>query len=395
MRNNKRVYPGKDIQNNFRLDWKIDISYKCAWPRKNVALEMLNGFQENSFGQLPLYCHYLKLENDDTVTHIQINDDWTFDKCFISFGVSIDGSHLKGTYLGTNLLVVGMDANNQIIPLATGVAQGETVENWSWFLTKLKECIGDVPNLVIESDKHYSITRVKTRNVIDKLRDAGFDRWSRAYCPGNRYNYMTSNSVESINSLTKHVRKVPITMLMEYYRDFIQRWYFERRFNSEDEPLVDELSRWATTKVSKRNRKSANWIANGIEHLKMYNVKDHTTVHVVNIAKGVTTYFLFSLSFPVQCSCRKWQLSGLPCGHICVVSRFLKMSNSNRWAKAWFSRRTLKATYQKLVYPLLDVSLRVIPNDLQVMLPPALVKPQPGRPKNKARIRSQGEEPKV
>ncbi|GKB27161.1 transposase, MuDR, MULE transposase domain protein [Tanacetum coccineum] len=171
LRNNKRVYSGKDIQNDFRLDWKIDISYKRAWSGKNVALEILNGSQENSFVQLPLYCHYLKMANNGTVTHIQTNDDGTFDKCFISFGVSIrsflyymrplikiDGAHLKGTYLGTNLLAVGMDANNQIIPLATGVAQGETVENWSWFLTKLKECIGDVPNLAIISDRHYSIT---------------------------------------------------------------------------------------------------------------------------------------------------------------------------------------------------------------------------------------------
>ncbi|GJU29552.1 hypothetical protein Tco_1173141 [Tanacetum coccineum] len=62
-------------------------------------------------------------------------------------------AHLKGTYLGMNLLVVGMDANNQIIPLATGVAQ--------------------------------------------------------------------------------------------------------------DEPLVDELSRWAAAKVSKRNRKGTNWIVHG------------------------------------------------------------------------------------------------------------------------------------
>ncbi|GKC18482.1 transposase, MuDR, MULE transposase domain protein [Tanacetum coccineum] len=405
LRNNKRVYSRKDIQNDFRLDWKIDISYKRAWSGKNVALEMLNGSQENSFGQLPLYCHNLKLANDGTVTHIQTNDNGTFKKCFIGFGVSIqsflyyirplikiDGAHLKGTYIGTNLLAVGMDANNQIIPLATGVAQGETVENWSWFLTKLKECIGDVPNLAIISDRHYSITIIcrtifpqafhgfccrhlllncnlkskkhkamywKTckaylerdfkRAISDtrglrpdayrKLEEAGFDRWSRAYCPGNIYNYMTSNSVESINSLTKHVRKVPITMLMEYYRELIQRWYFERRFNNEDEPPVDELSRWAAAKVSKRNRKSANWIMNGIEHLKMYHVKDHKAVHVVDLSKG-------------ECSCRKWQLSGLPCGHVCAVSRVLNMSNSNRWAKAWFSRGTLKATYQQLVYPL-------------------------------------------
>ncbi|GKB27162.1 transposase, MuDR, MULE transposase domain protein [Tanacetum coccineum] len=215
-----------------------------------------------------------------------------------------------------------------------------------------------------------------------KLEEAGFDKWSRAYYPGNRYNYMTSNSVESINSLTKHVRKVPITMLMEYYRELIQRWYFERRFNNEDEPPVDELSRWAVAKVGKRNRKSANWIVTGIEHMQMYHVKDHKAVHFVDLSLG-------------ECTCRKWQLSGLPCGHVCDVSRELNMTNSNRWAKAWFSRRTLKATYQQLVYPLPDVSLWVTPNDLQVVLPPALVKPQLGGQKNKGRIRSQGEEPRV
>ncbi|GJV61430.1 transposase, MuDR, MULE transposase domain protein [Tanacetum coccineum] len=150
-----------------------------------------------------------------------------------------------------------------------------------------------------------------------KLKEAGFDRWLRAYCLSNRYNYMTSNSVESFNSLTKHVQKVPITMLMEYYRELIQRWYFERRFNNEDEPPVGELSRWAAAKVSKRNRKSANWIVTGVKHLKIYHVKDHRAVHVVDLPKG-------------ECSCRKWKLLGLSCGHVCAVSRVLNMSNSNR-----------------------------------------------------------------
>nr|GEX14703.1 transposase, MuDR, MULE transposase domain protein [Tanacetum cinerariifolium] len=34
-----------------------------------------------------------------------------------------------------------MDGNNQKIPLATGVSQGETSESWTWFLSKLKEQI--------------------------------------------------------------------------------------------------------------------------------------------------------------------------------------------------------------------------------------------------------------
>nr|GEU40170.1 phospholipase-like protein [Tanacetum cinerariifolium] len=35
------------------------------------------------------------------------------------------------TYLGTNLVVVGLDGNNQIIPISTGVSQGETGESWT------------------------------------------------------------------------------------------------------------------------------------------------------------------------------------------------------------------------------------------------------------------------
>ncbi|GKA53415.1 transposase, MuDR, MULE transposase domain protein [Tanacetum coccineum] len=51
-----------------------------------------------------------------------------------------------------------MDGNNQIIPIATGVSQGETGESCTWFLRNLKECIGEAPNLTIISDRHYAIT---------------------------------------------------------------------------------------------------------------------------------------------------------------------------------------------------------------------------------------------
>ncbi|GKF31474.1 hypothetical protein Tco_0101272, partial [Tanacetum coccineum] len=40
-----------------------------------------------------------------------------------------------------------------------------------------------------------------------KLEEAGFETWSRAMCPADRYHYMTSNSAESINNLTRLVRK--------------------------------------------------------------------------------------------------------------------------------------------------------------------------------------------
>ncbi|GJX36802.1 transposase, MuDR, MULE transposase domain protein [Tanacetum coccineum] len=185
-----------------------------------------------------------------------------------------------------------MDGNNQIIPIATGVAQSETNESWTWFLRKLKDCIGEVPNLTIISDMHYAITHA-CKNVFPnsfhgyccrhlmmncnmqsdklnglywktckaytipefeklisliltvrpdshrKLVQAGFSKWTRALCPTTRYNYMTSNSVESINALTKDVRKLPITQLMDWFRDLLQKWYYERRAKHQEVIILE------------------------------------------------------------------------------------------------------------------------------------------------------------
>ncbi|GJX00886.1 transposase, MuDR, MULE transposase domain protein [Tanacetum coccineum] len=142
-----------------------------AWTGKQLALASTQGCPIESFAQLPFYCYNLKRENEGTVTDIDTDNEGRFKMCFIGFGVAIksflcsmrplitiDAAHLKGTYLGTNLMVVGMDGNNHIIPIDIGVSQGKTGESWTWFLRKLKECIGEVPNLTIISDKHYAIT---------------------------------------------------------------------------------------------------------------------------------------------------------------------------------------------------------------------------------------------
>ncbi|PWA60179.1 transposase, MuDR, MULE transposase domain protein [Artemisia annua] len=417
LRDNRRVYTGKDIKKDFNIDWKIDISYHRAWTGKNYALKLLHGSHEESFAVLPKYFYNLKMANPGTVTHIDTDSEGRFKMCFVGFGVSIrsflnymrplikiDAAHLKGRYLGTNLLVVGMDANNQIIPLATGVAQGETVESWSWFLGKLKECIGDRNDLAIISDRHFAITiacktvfprafhgyccrhlmmncNLKSRkhkalfwktckaylvsdfdsaiaeirsfkpDAYRKLEEAGFDKWSRAYCPAKRYNYLTSNSAESINAS-----------------------------HQECDPPADALTSWASAKVNDRMIKSATWVVRGIWHGKIYQVRDSRSVHTVNLTDG-------------ECSCRKWQLSGLPCGHVCAVARFSGMSNCNHWAKGWFSQTTLKRTYQQLVNPLKEPW--ETPDEVEVVLPPAIVKRQPVRPKENQRIRSQGEEPRI
>nr|GEW63533.1 transposase, MuDR, MULE transposase domain protein [Tanacetum cinerariifolium] len=199
------------------------------------------------------------------------------------FSVNSFAIDLKGTYKGTNLVLVGMDGNNQIIPIATGVSQGETGESWTWFLLMFKECIGKVPSLVIIMDRHLAIILVCNMifpnafhgvEAYQKLKDAGFETWSRAMCPANRYNYMMSNSAESINNLTRHVRKAPIMMPMECYRALLQKWYYARHERYQDSS-VHTLSDWATHKVMDRMQKSANRKVYEIHQDKVYQVDDH------------------------------------------------------------------------------------------------------------------------
>ncbi|GKB65634.1 transposase, MuDR, MULE transposase domain protein, partial [Tanacetum coccineum] len=235
-----------------------------------------------------------------------------------------------------------------------------------------KECIGEVPNLAIITDRHPAIIlacntifpnafhgyccrhlmmncKMKSdklqaiywktckaytpeefqRRVSDlrgfrpeaykKLEEAGFETWSRAMCPADRYNYMTSNSAESINNLTRHVRKAPITQLMEWYRALLQKWYCARRDKYKDSD-ANTLSDWATHKVMDRMQKSAHWKVLGIDYGRLYQVDDRRRVHQEN----------------------------------------------NTWVR---------------------------PDSLQVVKPPNMNFRTAGRPKNTDRIKSQGEEP--
>lgn len=82
--------------------------------------------------------------------------------------------------------------------------------------------------------------------------------------------------------------------------------------------------------------KSATWVVKGIEMFKLYQVTDTRLVHVVDFNKR-------------ECTCCKWQLSGLPCGHVCAVSRAESFSNNSSWALKWFKKTELKNTYQEKV----------------------------------------------
>ncbi|GKE16650.1 transposase, MuDR, MULE transposase domain protein [Tanacetum coccineum] len=159
-------------------------------------------------------------------------------------------------------MAVGMDGNNQIVPIAFGICKGETGPCWSWWMSVLKECIGDNPSLLFISDRHAAIALAVQNefplayhadiqpDAYDKLCQLGPQRWSRAHCPLVRYNYLTSNSVESVNACTVVYRKLPVLKLAETYRAMVQEWYYKRRKLADN--MTYEITEWAANKVQKK-----------------------------------------------------------------------------------------------------------------------------------------------
>ena len=49
----------------------------------------------------------------------------------------------------------------------------------------------------------------------------GVDKFTNAYCPKNRYQMMSTQLAESMNSALLDLRKLPITAIAEQIRDMI------------------------------------------------------------------------------------------------------------------------------------------------------------------------------
>ncbi|GKA19661.1 transposase, MuDR, MULE transposase domain protein [Tanacetum coccineum] len=269
---------------------------------KHYGIQQVRGSPYEAFKMLPYYCNNLEQKNEGTVTRIKTDDKGVFEMLFIAIGASIrtflnylrpmlmiDASHLKGLYKGTNLVAVAINGNNQIVPIAFGICKGETGPCWSWWMSVLKECIGDNPNLLFISDRHpaiamavenefplafhaaytredyatnMNILQIVQPDAYEKLCRAGPQRWSRAHCPLVRYNYMTSNSVESVNACSVIYRKEPVLKLAETYCAMVQEWYYKRRQLLAN--MTYEITDWAAHKVAKKRMKSATWVVKGV-----------------------------------------------------------------------------------------------------------------------------------
>ena len=90
----------------------------------------------------------------------------------------------------------------------------------------------DITTLFVKASRVYRIDEftelmeklsiVKSK-AFNKLIEDDVCKWSCAYCPIRRYDLMTTNIDESMNSAVRHARKLLITPFMESIRAMLQK----------------------------------------------------------------------------------------------------------------------------------------------------------------------------
>jgi transposase-like protein len=219
--------------------------------------------------------------------------------------VSVDGTHLYGKYEGHALIATSIDGNGGLYPIAFAICEKENGKNWVWFLQSLKDFVTCERKVCIISDRfsgnkevvrgvyspndghahRWCLRHIKAnlkkagitdKVVLDRFYSMGcanevvdFNRlkeqlkiecendwqwvedhinddreyWALAFDDGRRYGVMTTNWSESLNSVLRGIRSLPITAFVAatFYRvnqAFVERTDEGRKMTTELCPKV-------------------------------------------------------------------------------------------------------------------------------------------------------------
>ncbi|XP_072076440.1 uncharacterized protein [Arachis hypogaea] len=290
---------------------------------------------------------------------------WAFRHC--KPVVQVDGTHLYGKYKGCLLVAVSQDGNNNIVPIAFAIVEGETSDAWHFFLSNLRQHVVTRDGVGLISDRHESINAAVERSngawspprafhmfcirhiesnflrkfkapylqklVVNigysrtvreyevryqRLRERGeaYTNWlnripreqyALAFDGGYRWGHMTTNLVECINSVLKGARNLPITALVKatFYR--LNELFTRKR--AEAEARINAGHVFSEVVTSKLH---ANQLASGNIQVSCFD-RQNEVFEVREMPSGLE--FAVDLR-ALRCDCGEFQVDRIPCRHV-------------------------------------------------------------------------------
>ncbi|KAH0691282.1 hypothetical protein KY289_018640 [Solanum tuberosum] len=287
----------------------------------------------------------------------------------------VDGTHMYGKYEIKLLIVVGIDGNDNILPLAFAIVDKESKEAWKWFFRNLSaHVIKDRKDICVISDRakgiltslqelrrfqeprvfhRYCIRHLKSNfqsrfpnkdlsrlmwraasthqvrkfesliwqireeneEAYEYLMEIPLDKWTVSHDGGKRWGVLTTNLSESFNGVLKKARGLPVTAMVRLSLEQTVERYTRRSQKAQQLLEQDEL--WT-------KRFKMKWEKN-------YESSKRHFVFYWNIPTGVYEVrskqvdgnggnpHCVSLN-ERKCDCGKWVNLHFPCSHIMKVT---------------------------------------------------------------------------
>jgi transposase-like protein len=107
----------------------------------------------------------------NSVRHVLHRVFWSFAQTEHAFQfcrpvVLIDGTFLMRKYRGTLMMAAAVDPEDQIVPMAFALAEGENNSSWSWFMRLLRtQVLGASRTICLILDRHAGILHAASEDI--------------------------------------------------------------------------------------------------------------------------------------------------------------------------------------------------------------------------------------
>ncbi|KAH7835706.1 hypothetical protein Vadar_029032 [Vaccinium darrowii] len=343
--------------------------------------------------------------------------------------IGLDACFLKGPFAGQLMHATGRDANDQIYPLCMAVVEAELKDSWVWFLENLTTIVGrpeqrgrcfmsDRQKGLIEAFKKLMLdvehrfclrhmyanfsktyrgkelkdmfwgaasayTKPEFEEHMEILKSANKDAhewmvrevpevWARSfYNPRSKVNRMDNNMREEFNNWIQEARDMPILTMLETIKRqlmarYVARLEYSNKFNG---PLCPNIKKKLGYKIVNASGMQVIYCGG-----TLFEVTGTDKTCVVDIGEHT-------------CTCKKWDVSGVPCNHACVAILTHK-GRPEDYVHPYYTRKTFIKTYNYRINPLPDKTMW--PKQPYDPIEPPPVRAKSGRPK-KARRKGEDE----
>ncbi|XP_057756256.1 uncharacterized protein LOC130975482 [Arachis stenosperma] len=349
----------KSVIAEVRSKFNYTISYRKAWLAKQKAVESIFGGWEASYEALPIWFEAMCHKEPSAVVHFQTMPAYQGDDLVRNIRV------LHQVFW--SYYPFSQDGNNNIVPIAFAIVEGETSEAWHFFLSNLRQHVVRCDGVGLISDRHdsirsaidrsngawspprafhmfcirhiesnflrkfkapylqklivnigYSRTIREYETRYQRLREQGeaytnwLDRIPReqyalAFDGGYRWGHMTTNLVECINSVLKGARNLPVTALVKamFYR--LNELFTRKRAEAQARINAGHVfSEIVTSKLHANQRAAGNIQVSCFDRQnEIFEVREcpSDVEYAVDLRQQ-------------RCDCGEFQVDRLPCRHV-------------------------------------------------------------------------------